>query len=236
MSPARNRRSYDQYCGVARALDVLGERWTLLIIRDLLPGPRRYGQLAEHLPGIGTDLLTARLRLLEENGLVERESVGGVGGGITYRLTDAGEQLRPLIAELARVGLRWIEEPAESTAHRDVVWALLTVSMYLSADEVPAEPIGITGTNDHLVLERDGHGVAVAYTDRPHAGVSLSGDDDSLLAVLSGHLELPAAAVTVHGNRRVAQAWIHAIRKRLPAPLAAPQVPRTRQRIERSVR
>jgi len=224
MNSERSRRSYDQYCGVARALDVLGERWTLLIVRDLLPGPRRYGQLADHLPGIGTDLLTARLRLLEENGIVERLSTGGVGGGVTYRLTEVGEQLRPLIVELARAGLRWIEKPTESAAHRDVVWALLTVSIYLGADEVPAEPLGITGTHDHLLLERDGSAVSVRYCDRPHTGVSLSGDDDSLLAVLSGHVDLRAADVTVHGNRRTAQSWINAIRKRLPAPLAASRV------------
>jgi len=221
MNSGRNRRSYDQYCGVARALDVLGERWTLLIVRDLLPGPRRYGQLADHLPGIGTDLLTARLRLLEEHGIVERLNTGGVGGGVTYRLTDAGEELRPLVVELARVGLRWIEKPTESTAHRDVVWALLTASIYLTADEVPSEPIGITGTHDHLLLQRDGSTVSVRYRDAARPGLSLSGDDDSLLAVLSGHLDLRTADVTVHGNRRTAQSWITAIRKRLPAPLAA---------------
>ena len=70
------RRGYDQYCAIATALDVVGERWTLLVVRDLFLGPKRYTDLREGLPGIATDLLTARLRRLEEAGLVVTERRG----------------------------------------------------------------------------------------------------------------------------------------------------------------
>ena len=69
-------RSYNQYCALARALDVVGERWSLLIVRELLEGPRRFGELLEGLPGIATNLLTERLRSLEEAGVLARRPDG----------------------------------------------------------------------------------------------------------------------------------------------------------------
>src|ERR1700712_346727 len=114
MVASPDRRSYGQYCGTARALDVLGERWTLLIIRDLLPGPRRYGELAARLPGIATDILTSRLRTLEQHGLVLRQQETGGGRPVSYQLTDAGQQLRPIIEQLADIGARWLGAPTTS--------------------------------------------------------------------------------------------------------------------------
>src|SRR5581483_3423202 len=87
------RRSYRQYCGVARALDVVGERWTLLIIRDLLLGPRRYKDLLEGLPGIGTNLLADRLKELERHGIVRRTVLPPPAGSTVYELTDLGSAL-----------------------------------------------------------------------------------------------------------------------------------------------
>jgi DNA-binding HxlR family transcriptional regulator len=72
-----SRRSYNQYCGLAAALDVLGERWTLLIIRELLVRPRRYRDLLADLPGIGTNLLAERLKFLVDEGLVRQRDLGG---------------------------------------------------------------------------------------------------------------------------------------------------------------
>ena len=91
-------RTYSQYCSLARALDLVGERWTLLLVRDLLGGPRRYGELLEGLPGIGTNLLAARLRELGRLGLVERVRLPE-GRGRGYRLTAAGRELEDALAE-----------------------------------------------------------------------------------------------------------------------------------------
>ena len=82
-----SRRSYDQYCGLARALDVLGERWTLLVVRNLLLGPQRYSELMRGLPGITTNLLAKRLKDMEANGLIKRTK------GDAYALTVRGRSL-----------------------------------------------------------------------------------------------------------------------------------------------
>lgn len=88
------KRSYDQYCPLACALDLLGERWTLLIVRDLLLGPKRYGDLHRGLPGLATDLLTERLRALEEAGIVQRRELPPPAAATVYELTDRGRQDR----------------------------------------------------------------------------------------------------------------------------------------------
>ncbi len=92
-------RSYGQYCGLARALDVVGNRWSLLIVRELLTGPARYNQLHAGLPGISTNLLTDRLRELEDAGVVQRQ-LDHTSNGVAYALTIWGHELRSTVAAL----------------------------------------------------------------------------------------------------------------------------------------
>ena len=101
------RRSYDQFCGVARALDQVSERWTLLIVRNLMLGPRRYSDLMAELPGITTNLLAARLRAMEAAGLVARQA----GPPARYELTPLGAALEPVIVELGRWGAHFMDQP-----------------------------------------------------------------------------------------------------------------------------
>jgi DNA-binding HxlR family transcriptional regulator len=103
------RRSYQQFCGVARALDLVGERWTLLVVRNLLLGPRRYSDLLAELPGLTTNLLAKRLKDLEAAGLVERRDAGT--GVVTYALTERGLALDPVINELGRWGGALMDKP-----------------------------------------------------------------------------------------------------------------------------
>jgi DNA-binding HxlR family transcriptional regulator/putative sterol carrier protein len=102
------QRSYDQYCAVARGLDVIGERWTLLIVRDLLLGPKRYKDLLDGLPGIGTNLLANRLHQMEALGLVERAVLPPPAGSAVYQLTDSGRALEPTLVALGRWGARYL--------------------------------------------------------------------------------------------------------------------------------
>lgn len=104
----KSRRSYDQYCAVARGLDVIGERWTLLIVRDLLLGPKRYKDLLEGLPGIGTNLLADRLHEMERLGLVERTQLPPPAGSTVYELTEAGEALEAALIAIGRWGARYL--------------------------------------------------------------------------------------------------------------------------------
>lgn len=106
-----DRRSYHQYCGVARALDIVGERWTLLIVRDLLLGPRRYSELLSGLPGITTNLLAKRLREMEAAGLVERVKGGPSDPGHSYRLTPRGLGLESAVQALAKWGWHTMDGP-----------------------------------------------------------------------------------------------------------------------------
>jgi DNA-binding HxlR family transcriptional regulator len=105
-------RTYPEYCAIARSLDLLGQRWTLLVVRDLFLGPQRYTDLHEGLPGIATDILTERLRMLEAGGLVRRRELPPPAPATVYELTDAGYALAPLIRALGEVGMGLLGAPA----------------------------------------------------------------------------------------------------------------------------
>ncbi len=119
-----DKRRYRQFCGTARALDVVGERWTLLIVRNLLLGPRRYSDLLSELPGLTTNLLAVRLREMREHGLVESVSASGVREH--YGLTARGAALERVIVELSRWGAGLMDAPREDD-RIDVGLALLSL-------------------------------------------------------------------------------------------------------------
>lgn len=105
-SPAATTRSYSQLCGIATALDVVGDRWATLIVRDLLLGPLRFIELADGLPGIGTNTLTARLKQLEEADVIRRRLMPLPDRGTVYELTEYGRELEPILMALGRWGTK----------------------------------------------------------------------------------------------------------------------------------
>ena len=107
------KRVYNQYCAIARSLDVVGERWTLLLIRELLTGPKRFTDLLEHLAGIGTNLLSSRLKELEESGLIAQEKLPAPASSVVYTLTDRGAGLEPVLEALAQWGRPLLGPPRE---------------------------------------------------------------------------------------------------------------------------
>jgi DNA-binding HxlR family transcriptional regulator len=111
-------KRYGQFCSVARALDVLGDRWAMLVVRELLLGPKRYTDLLDVLPGVGTNVLAVRLRELEESGIIAREKLPPPAASTVYVLTNDGAALRPVIDELARWGLRLMDRPQRGEALR----------------------------------------------------------------------------------------------------------------------
>ena len=110
------RRSYNQYCGLAKSLDVVGERWTMLVVRNLLLGPLRYSDLLRGLPGITTNLLAKRLKEMEEFGLIERIRAGSADGGHVYRLTALGAGLEPAVHALGHWAWTWMTPPEKGSS------------------------------------------------------------------------------------------------------------------------
>jgi DNA-binding HxlR family transcriptional regulator len=104
-------RCYHQYCPVAHSLDLVGERWALLVVRELLKGPQRYTDLLATLPGIGTNILAARLRALEEGGVVRKTKLPPPAASVVYELTEYGAELDEVVYALGRWGARTLGPP-----------------------------------------------------------------------------------------------------------------------------
>jgi len=183
-----SRRRYGQFCPLAKALDVLGERWTLLVVRELLAGPKRYTDLRAGLPGLATDLLAARLRELQQAGVIGRRVVPPPTPATVYELTERGLALRPVIRELSRWGRPLLLDPADDR---------LPDSALLLGLEVAFRPDAAAGLEETFEIEVDGtpgsageHASVKIVTDRQgfidlargHAGdrVHIEGDADAL--------------------------------------------------------
>lgn len=135
-------RDYHQFCGVAKALDVVGERWTLLIVRDLLLGGRRYSDLLAGLPGLTTNLLAKRLQAMEAAGLVVRRQLTVPGRAVVYELTDRGRELEAVVLALGRFGEAYLDAP-EAEDRLDVRWAMLSLKRrYVGTNEALSAELG----------------------------------------------------------------------------------------------
>src|SRR5215213_1131511 len=128
-------RSYAQHCTVARALDVVGERWTLLLVRELSTGPKRFKDLLGGLPGIGSNLLAGRLKALEGEGIVRRSTLPPPAGSNVYELTGLGRGLEPVIVALSRWGARLMGSPGEDDEVR-AGWAAVALRSALVAGDL----------------------------------------------------------------------------------------------------
>lgn len=141
-----SRKSYGQFCGLARSLDRVGDRWTLLVVRELLLGPRSFRELTEALVGISPNLLTQRLRALADDRLVERNDAPARSKNVIFRLTPAGAALEPVVLELIRWGARWMMDGPR----RDLVdtrWTLLALRALLERTPTQALREGVVHVN-----------------------------------------------------------------------------------------
>lgn len=124
---------YGQFCSIARALELLGERWTLLIVRELLCGSRRFGDIQRGVPRISRTMLSARLRALVDGGVVARD-------GVEYRLTDAGAELAPLVEQLGTWGQRWLPRHLDAD-HLDRDALVWDMRRRVRLDALPERPV-----------------------------------------------------------------------------------------------
>ncbi len=155
-----SHRSYRQICGVAKALDLLGERWTLLLVRELLLGPKRFGALRESLPGISANLLSARLRSLVEAGVVERVELPAPASVEAYALTARGEELRPVMNSLALWGYELLEPEAEYEQGWEARPSWLTSTLAAGAEPTALEDLD--GRAFNFAIEGDRFSVRVS--------------------------------------------------------------------------
>ena len=209
------RKAYAQYCPVARALDVVGERWTLLVVRDLLMGPKRYTDLRDGLPGIATDILTARLRTLEQAGFVRRRELPRPAPATVYELTEDALQLRHAILALGRVGMSTLGGPE---AGEDVRPERMVLGLRISfrRDEFAelTETYELTIDGEPFTVDVGAGTVDTRPGTASSPAMRLRTDADTFIALLTGELA-PAVALAddraaLEGDREVLERFIKA--------------------------
>ncbi|MGW0185564.1 winged helix-turn-helix transcriptional regulator [Streptomyces sp. NPDC003362] len=201
------RRSYDQYCSAARALDVIGDRWTLLIVRELLAGPRRYTDLHADLPGVSTDVLASRLKDMERDGLTTRRRLPPPGAAYVYELTPRGRELLPVLQAVGAWGQAELGERRPTDAVR-AHWFALPLLRGLEGQGVVEVRLDEGEFHLHVGAE-DGP----LYGDGPAPGepdARLVLDVGTCTAVARGEAALADAVrdgrVTVSGDGAIAKA------------------------------
>jgi DNA-binding HxlR family transcriptional regulator len=204
------RRSYDQYCPLSRALDLIGERWTALIVRELLAGPRRYTDLHADLPGVSTDVLAARLKELEHDGLVTRRRLPPPAAAAVYELTARGRDLRPALTALAAWGAEDLGEPRPTDALRPH-WFALPLMRHLAALALPGAGvvnIRLGEGSFHIVMGEAGP--SYGHGPAEHAGAQLTLGGQACLALAHGEATVPELVrkdqVSVDGDSPFARA------------------------------
>lgn len=200
------KRTYNDLCGIARALDVVGERWALLVARELLLGPKRFTDLRNGLPNVGPDILAQRLRELEASGILQRRTLAPPSGARVYELTERGEALEPVILELGRWGAE--VPPISEGVTMGVDSAVLALKTVFDASAVG-------DTRLTLALTLDGQPFAIAIEDgaldvergeTPDADVGLETNPGTLAQILWRGLSVAnaerAGDAAVTGSRR----------------------------------
>lgn len=194
-------RAYGQYCGLARAAEIVGERWALLIIRDLLVGPRRFSDLLRGLPGIPTNVLTARLKALEEAGVIRRRLLPRPTSGIVYETTEFGRELEDAVIAFGRWGAKTLAEPrdGEVVTLDSMVMALRSTFRPEAAGAVGASYEFRMGEIVFHAVVADGK-VAVAEGPLPGADLVIE-TGPAIKAVMAG--EVTAAQAIEQGQVQV---------------------------------
>jgi DNA-binding HxlR family transcriptional regulator/putative sterol carrier protein len=201
---------YHQYCGAARALDVVGDRWTLLIVRELLLGPRRFTDLIEGLPGISRNLLTERLKMLEQDGVITKDKLPPPAARQVYELTDDGHDLADAMIPLVAWGTGRLGERKPSESFRSH-WAALAMVTFADLEATR----GIEETYQYVVGGRPFHftvsdgTVQLSYGQTDDPAVTLTTDEDTWADLASGKTTASAAAargtLTLAGDRAAAR-------------------------------
>jgi DNA-binding HxlR family transcriptional regulator len=186
-------RSYGQYCGLAKALDLVGERWALLVVRELLLGPKRFTDLLDGLPAVSTNVLASRLRQLERAGVIARAQLPPPAASAVYELTAYGRALEPAVAALGRWGAASHGARASDQVLRSH-WLALALKAFFHAEAA----VGVTReyevrlADGSFRLALAGGSLDVMPGSARAADLVVEAGDDTLVGVLAGQLDVSA--------------------------------------------
>lgn len=221
------KRNYGQFCGLAHALELVGERWALLIVRDLLVGPRRFTDLRRGLPKIPTNILSARLKELEASGVVQRRLLPRPEGSVVYELTGYGHELEDVVLRLGLWGARSMGQPRPDDALTSdaMVLALRATFCGEAAGDLTAGFELRLG--EDVVVNARVHDGTVEVAEGPLAGADLViRTGPALRSLLAGELTpsqaLAAGAVQVTGDPTLLERFVEAFHIP-PLPARSPQ-------------
>jgi DNA-binding HxlR family transcriptional regulator len=216
------KRSYDDPCGVARALDVVGERWALLVVRELLLGPKRFGALSSGLPGMSQNVLSQRLRELQDAGVVRRRTFGPPASSHGYELTERGRELEPVLLALARWGSRVAAGSAAELSVDALILALQTTFDPRGAGTLEAR-LELRIGDDCFCAEIGSGRFAVSRGNAGHADAILTTGAATLRALVFGHRTIADAVgggdLWIDGDRRVVARFIRCFPR--PTPVSS---------------
>ena len=206
-------RGYDDPCGITRALDVVGDRWALLVVRELIFGPKRFVQLRHGLRGVSPNVLSQRLRDLEAAGVVRRDVLGPPADVPVYELTERGRALEPVLLQLARWGSR---QPLTAPGELSVSALLLALQTVFDPAAAPDATFALRIDGDWLRLTAAGGSIAIARGRAEHPAATLETDVATLRSVAFGREPVTAAErdgrLTVSGDRRLAERFTRMFR------------------------
>jgi DNA-binding HxlR family transcriptional regulator len=188
---------YAQFCPLARATEVVGNRWSLLVLRELMLGPQRFGELKRRLRGVSTSVLTERLSALEEYGVVALSELPPPASVRVYQLTPHGEAFRPVLLELGRWGMRWLRAPDKGD-HFEPDWLRLALASFGELGPTPARRFELRVGSARFRFEGGAHGFRFTQGDAP-AELTIEAGPAELLGLLTGLLS--AAAAQARGVR-----------------------------------
>jgi DNA-binding HxlR family transcriptional regulator len=213
-------RRYGDPCGIARALDVAGDRWALLVVRELIFGPKRFVQLRHGLPGVSPNVLSQRLRGLEDAGVVRRDVLGPPAGVAVYELTARGRALEPVLLELARWGR---QQPLTASGELSVNALLLALKTVFDPAAGLAATFALRIDGEWFRLTAAGGSIDIAHGHPGHPAVTMETDVATLRSVAFGREPITAAErdgrLTVGGDRDLAEHFA----QMFPLPHGQPQ-------------
>ena len=208
------KRTYKQACPLALAMDTIGERWTLLIVRELLTSPKRYGELMDNLPGMGTNLLAARLRDMEDNGLIEKTEMDGSASA--YKLSDAGHRLESVVHSLIRWGLAQGLQASRDALHRASWDAIALKALLGRIEDLPLHcrvALVLDGKPFRIEVSEDGVNVLPGPSVNPDSEIHLN--SSAANAISRGEVTIREAEtsgfLTINGKKLIARRILKAM-------------------------